>query len=89
MESVLHITLALHGSQASIEIGKALWQMGDGPEDTIAVRTEHPRKVDRALAVNSEAEEMNALESCFCDGLTCIFDAVLALVCILVVRLAI
>ena len=89
MKSVLRMALAVRDGQTSVKFGKALWQLGDVPEDTIAVRTEHPRQVDRAMAINGEAEELNALASGFCDGLSCIFDAVWTLVFILVVRLAI
>ena len=35
--------LALHVGQTPVEIGKTLWQLGDVPEDTIIMRTEHPR----------------------------------------------
>ena len=57
----LETVLASPGGQAAVELGKAVWQLRDVPEDTIAVRTEHVRQVDRTLATDREAEEMNIL----------------------------
>jgi hypothetical protein len=57
----LGTVLALPGGQAAVELGKAVRQLRDVPEDTIAVRTEHSRQVDGTLAIDREAEEMNIL----------------------------
>ena len=89
MKRVLRMALCVRDGQTSVKFGKALWQLGDIPEDTITVGTEHARQVGRAVAINGQAEEMNALESGFCDGLSRILDAVWTLVFVLVVRLAI
>jgi hypothetical protein len=89
MKRIPRLTLAVCDGQAAVKFGKALWQLGDVPEDTITVGTKHARQVGRAVAIYGQAEEMNALESGFCDGLSRILKAVWTLVFVLIVRLAI
>ena len=81
--------LAPPSAKAAVELGKAVWQLRDVPEDTIALRTEHSRQVDGTLAIDREAEEMDILKPCFRNGLSRILNAVRTFVFVLVVRLAI
>jgi hypothetical protein len=47
--------------ETPIDLGEALRQLCDLPKDGIALWTEHPGQVVRALAIDREAEEMDAL----------------------------
>src|SRR6266498_1689071 len=82
-------SLDVRRGDAPVDLGKALRQLGDLPEDGIAVRAEHLRQVDGPLAVDGETEEGDALQTSFRDGLPRVFDAVGTFIFILVVGLAI
>ncbi len=73
------------GGEAPVDLWKTLGELRDLPQSGVPVWTEHPGQVQGTLAIDREAEEMDALQPRFRHSLVGILDPIGTLIGILIV----